>query len=242
MLTQTTGREHRNLIAQLPVVTEGIDPRLSQLVHLTANIYYMASYNAHTAASLMELDKYIDGWISAAQVVVQLGIRPNLNIPKIHSLFHYTAAFRRFGSSDNYNTEVFERRHIDDVKKGYRSSNRREYLPQITKGLERNRKIEAFWRRLARQGLLSKGLRQQLLHHDSENTSITGSLQGHTADDPISIEGMVGMMDEGFGEIVEEPEDGLGGDTSSFGLEDEDDRSNDSQPEWVNNVRPQPDS
>jgi hypothetical protein len=56
-LFQTTGREQRNLIAQLPVVAQGLDARLECQVHLTANTY-MSSYNTHTSSSLDELDRY----------------------------------------------------------------------------------------------------------------------------------------------------------------------------------------
>jgi hypothetical protein len=157
-LKQTTGREQRNVIAQLSVVVQGLDPSLSTLVHLTANIYYMATYRAHTTNSLQELDSYIDDWFRAAEALFRLNIRSHLNVPKIHSLLHYVAAFRRFGACDNYNTETFERHHIDFMKNPYGRTNRRDYFPQIIKRLERDDKILAYWKDLFRKGLLPASL------------------------------------------------------------------------------------
>ncbi|KAI0713002.1 hypothetical protein C8Q72DRAFT_790339, partial [Fomitopsis betulina] len=45
---------------------------------------------------------------------------------------------------DNYNTEMFERLHIDCAKKAWRASNHRNERPQMTKWLERREKIAMF--------------------------------------------------------------------------------------------------
>ena len=68
----------------------------------------------------------------------------HLNIPKLHSLVHYAESIRNLGTTDNYNTEVFERLHIDCAKKAWRASNHRNVRPQMTKWLERQEKIAMF--------------------------------------------------------------------------------------------------
>jgi hypothetical protein len=77
-------------------------------------------------------------------IFVTLGIRKDFNIPKLHSLLHYAESIRIFGTTDNYNTEMFERLHIDFAKEGWRASNRRDEFPQMTKWIDRREKVAAF--------------------------------------------------------------------------------------------------
>ncbi|EPS99860.1 hypothetical protein FOMPIDRAFT_1086591, partial [Fomitopsis schrenkii] len=48
------------------------------------------------------------------------------------------------GTTNNYNTEMFERLHIDCAKKAWRASNHRNERPQMTKWLELREKIAMF--------------------------------------------------------------------------------------------------
>lgn len=75
------------------------------------------------------------------QVFINLGIRNNFNLPKLHSLKHYMASIELFGTTDNYNTESSERLHIDLAKNAYRATNRRDEYPQMVQWLERKEKI-----------------------------------------------------------------------------------------------------
>ncbi|KAI0726555.1 hypothetical protein C8Q72DRAFT_876832 [Fomitopsis betulina] len=61
-------------------------------------------------------------------ILKTLGIRQHLNIPNL-------------GTTDNYNTEMFERLHIDCAKKAWRALNHRNERPQMTKWLERREKM-----------------------------------------------------------------------------------------------------
>jgi hypothetical protein len=74
-------------------------------------------------------------------IFCQLGMRDHFNLPKLHSLNHYTAAIRRFGTTENYNTETTERLHIDFAKEAYRASNRKDEFKQMTRWLERREKL-----------------------------------------------------------------------------------------------------
>jgi hypothetical protein len=66
---------------------------------------------------------------------------PHFNIPKIHKTAHYLDAIVRFGACDGYNTEATECLHIDLAKQGYRASNRRDYVPQMARWLERQEAV-----------------------------------------------------------------------------------------------------
>ncbi|KAJ6612488.1 hypothetical protein B0H10DRAFT_2223102 [Mycena sp. CBHHK59/15] len=56
---------------------------------------------------------------------------------------HYTPMIRLFGSADGFNTEAPERLHIDYAKAGYRASNKKDYIPQMTLWLQRQEAAEA---------------------------------------------------------------------------------------------------
>ncbi|KAF5349885.1 hypothetical protein D9757_013996 [Collybiopsis confluens] len=53
-------------------------------------------------------------------------------------------SIRWLGTTDNYNTEAFERHHIDMAKKGWEASNKRDHFPQMTQWLARQEKILSY--------------------------------------------------------------------------------------------------
>ncbi|KAG2029271.1 hypothetical protein BDR03DRAFT_881292, partial [Suillus americanus] len=78
------------------------------------------------------------------EVIINLGIRDNLNIPKFHSLQHYLENIQNFGMTDNYNTEMFDRFHIDFCKEGWYASNGRNEKPQMIAWLTRRENVASF--------------------------------------------------------------------------------------------------
>lgn len=58
---------------------------------------------------------------------------------------HFTHQIRLHGTPDGYNTELPERLHIEVAKTGYRASNKRNYMSQMTKYMQRREAI-AIWR------------------------------------------------------------------------------------------------
>ena len=59
-------------------------------------------------------------------------------------MVHYVESIQYFGTTDNYNTEMFECFHIDMAKEGWRASNFRNEVPQMTKWLSRQEKVCSF--------------------------------------------------------------------------------------------------
>ncbi|KAM6504098.1 hypothetical protein JOM56_001041 [Amanita muscaria] len=97
------------------------------------------------AISMQDL-KYMESSLKSFHenkaIFVDLGIRDNFTIPKLHALEHYITSIQLFGSTDNYNTQHTERLHIDYTKEAYRATNTRDEYPQMTAWLERREKIE----------------------------------------------------------------------------------------------------
>ena len=73
-----------------------------------------------------------------------VNVRDHLNIPKFHAMIHYAQAICDFSTTNNYNTEMFERFHIDCTKEAWRASNFRDELPQMVQWLARQEKVTMF--------------------------------------------------------------------------------------------------
>ncbi|EGO02642.1 hypothetical protein SERLA73DRAFT_47879, partial [Serpula lacrymans var. lacrymans S7.3] len=75
------------------------------------------------------LSDALDNFHKHKDILVWLNIRKHLNIPKFHSLLHYHQFITWFGTTKNYNTEIFEHFHIGFAKEGWRASNKRNEAP-----------------------------------------------------------------------------------------------------------------
>jgi hypothetical protein len=109
---------------------------------------HLAQYPSHDDTTLGYMKTALDMFHKYKNVLVQLGIREHLDIPKFHSLLHYEESIRWFGTTDNYNTEMFERFHIDFAKEGWRASNKRDERLQMVRWLTRMEKVNSFQRYL----------------------------------------------------------------------------------------------
>ena len=86
----------------------------------------------------------LDTWHKNCSYFIHKQVRDDFNIPKFQSLLHYIESIRWLGTTDNYNTELFERLHIDFAKEGWRASNKCDHFPQMIKWLSRQEKISSF--------------------------------------------------------------------------------------------------
>ena len=59
-------------------------------------------------------------------------------------MLHYAEAIRSHGTADGYNSEASERLHIDYAKEGYRASNKKDYIKQMTVWLGRQEAVTRF--------------------------------------------------------------------------------------------------
>lgn len=102
---------------------------------------YLAQYPTHDDETLQYMEDAIKTFHRHKKVFLTLHIREHFNIPKLHSLLHYISSIRSFGTTDNYNTEAFERLHIDYAKEAWRASNHRDEQPQMIRWLGRRERI-----------------------------------------------------------------------------------------------------
>ncbi|KAH8991902.1 hypothetical protein EDB86DRAFT_3065110 [Lactarius hatsudake] len=85
----------------------------------------------------------IDHPLPSGQAPLRLNcIHNHFNIPKVHSLIHYSSSIMLFGITDNYNTEQTECLHIDFAKDAYHATNHKDEYKQMTTWLERREKVQ----------------------------------------------------------------------------------------------------
>lgn len=147
-LSRLTGREHADICRILLGVVidlglpDGRSPaRLIKTIRALLDFVYLAQYPLHNDASLDALESALDEFHQNKSILVDLGIRANFNITKLHFLRHYRMLIERLGAADNFNTEFTERLHIDFAKDAYQSTNKKDEFPQMTLWLERREKI-----------------------------------------------------------------------------------------------------
>lgn len=141
-LSQISGAERKNMAKILLGCLVGSLPKIAlQAITAILDFIYIAQYPAHDSVTLGYLDDALHRFHQYRHYFVDIGIRKDFNIPKFHSLLHYADSIRAFGTTDNYNTEMFERLHIDFAKNGWRASNHRDEFPQMIRWLSRQEKI-----------------------------------------------------------------------------------------------------
>ncbi|KAH9008028.1 hypothetical protein EDB84DRAFT_1591271 [Lactarius hengduanensis] len=135
-MSRVSGQEHKDmcqvllsLIVDLPLPSGQVTSRI---------VRSLPSQTTNTVACLdLSLAQFHDN----KAVFVDLGVCEHFNIPKLHSLMHYSTLIALFGTTDNYNTEQTERFHIDFTKDAYRATNHKDEYPQMTTWLEHCEKV-----------------------------------------------------------------------------------------------------
>jgi hypothetical protein len=103
---------------------------------------YLAQLPVHSTETLAHMALCLNDFHDNKQIFIDLGIQEDFNIPKLHGLSHYFPDISLFGTTDNYNTEQFERLHIDLTKDAYHATNHKDEYTQMTVWLERKEKIQ----------------------------------------------------------------------------------------------------
>lgn len=119
-------------------------PAVIKAVRAALDFIYYAQLTSQTSESLACLKAAFYKFHEHKEIFVRLGQRDHFNIPKLHSMQHYLASIRSRGSADGYNTESPERLHIDYAKDAYCTTNKRDYIQQMTIWLRRQEAVDQF--------------------------------------------------------------------------------------------------
>ncbi|KIJ59346.1 hypothetical protein HYDPIDRAFT_100858 [Hydnomerulius pinastri MD-312] len=146
-LARVSGTEHNKIchfllgIIDIPLAGGFNAARLLRATRALLDFLYLAQYPCHTPETLALLDNALNCFHENKKIFVDLGIRSQFNLPKLHSLRHYVQMIQLFGTTDNYNTEYTECLHIDLAKDAYRATNHKDEYTQMTRWLERREKM-----------------------------------------------------------------------------------------------------
>jgi hypothetical protein len=98
---------------------------------------FLAHLPIQSSKTLDLLDHALQAFHDHMAIFVDLGIRKDFNIPKLHACQHYKSSIKLFGSTDNYDTQYMECLHKIFSKDPYWRSNKKDELSQMTAFLER---------------------------------------------------------------------------------------------------------
>ena len=148
-LSRVTGQEHDQmcrillgLVLDIPLPDGISSAPLVRCVRALLDFLYLAQYPVHTDETLEVLEDALNRFHENKYIFVDLGIRDNFNIPKLHFAMHYARLIKLYGTTDNFNTEYTERLHIDLAKDAYAATNFKDEFAQMTLWLERKEKIQ----------------------------------------------------------------------------------------------------
>ncbi|KAJ4498531.1 hypothetical protein C8R41DRAFT_894038 [Lentinula lateritia] len=132
-VTQWTGGEYQSMAKVfLGTVVGAADDGVVRAIHCVEDYMYYAHFESHCDQSLEAMEASWGAFHKEKQVFVDLGIRKQFNIPKMHNVCHYGCSIRSRGTLDGYNSETTEQLYIDLAKAGYCASNKRKYMVQMT--------------------------------------------------------------------------------------------------------------
>ena len=103
---------------------------------------YLAQLPSQTTNMIACLECTLVIFHENKDIFVDLRVRDHFNVPKIHSLLHYSSLIHLFGTTDNYNTEQMEHLHIDFTKDTYHATNHKDKYNQMTMWLECCKKLQ----------------------------------------------------------------------------------------------------
>ncbi|KAI5995121.1 hypothetical protein EDD15DRAFT_2387675 [Pisolithus albus] len=173
-VSQWTGTEHKEMQRVFVGLLSGaVDDRV------------LVVCQQHTDSSLKAMEDNLKTFHDDKHVLIDLRIREDFNVPKIHSLRHYMSSIRALGSADGYNTEYPERLHIDYAKDAYRASNKRDYVEQMALWLQRQEAIHHKSAYLAwRRGSVDDNSSDL---HEASSVSEPGEQPGNTQGQPGDV-------------------------------------------------------
>ncbi|KAJ7204113.1 hypothetical protein GGX14DRAFT_698863 [Mycena pura] len=145
LTSQWTGTEHKNMEkVYLGVLANATDPRVICAIRGALDFTCYAHFEVQTVESLALMDRAWAAFHENKAVFIELGIRKDFDINKLHKLKHYTDSIRSRGTADAFSTERTERLHIDFAKLGYKASNRKAHIRQMAIWLRRQEAIRKF--------------------------------------------------------------------------------------------------
>jgi hypothetical protein len=200
-ISQWTGKEHKAMQKVfLGVIAGAVDKRVVVFARNVLDFIYYAQLQTHSTQTVAALERSLTEFHANKSIFVDLSIRKHFNIPKIHMISHYVDSIYSLGSLDAYNTEASERLHIDYAKDAYRASNRRDYVAQMTRWLQRREAMHL------RAGFISWSERNTSVHSGQDDGQ---TLETDTGYDRGCTSSTISIPSDGYHIAKKSPYPGL---------------------------------
>lgn len=116
----------------LPAICGIVPDDMVKVIRSFLDFCYIARRNVIDSLGLEEMQEVLNEFRHYREVFVLTGVRPNgFSLPRQHSIFHYPDHIRDFGAPNGVCTSITESKHIEAVKRPWRSSNKHEPLNQM---------------------------------------------------------------------------------------------------------------
>jgi hypothetical protein len=115
--------------------------RFIRSAHALLDFLYLAKYPIHTNLTLQLLMDALSRFHANRDIFINLGIRSQFNLPKLHYMSHYVELIKYFGTTDNFDTQYTERLHIEIPKHSYAATNHKDKYEQMTSWSDRKERV-----------------------------------------------------------------------------------------------------
>ncbi|KAG2337593.1 hypothetical protein BDR05DRAFT_978456 [Suillus weaverae] len=176
---QWMGADYRELeCVFLGVIAGAVNNQVLAAVRRVLDFTYYAQYQSHTKETLSHMQAALALFHANKNIIVKHGVQEHFNIPKFHSMVHYIDLICLFGSADGFNTELPKRLHIYFAKHAYRTSNRCDYVIQMTMWLRQQESI--YLQDAYLQWWASQNAANEDSHLQDSDTSIDSDSDGNS--------------------------------------------------------------
>jgi hypothetical protein len=127
----------------LPVIEGHVPAKMVRAVRDLIEFSYLVRRDVHDTQSIEAVDTALKSFHNNREIFRTSGVVRHFNYPRQHSLKHYVATIRAFGSPNGLCSSMTENKHIKAVKKPWRRSNRFNAMKQMLLTNQRLDKLSA---------------------------------------------------------------------------------------------------
>jgi hypothetical protein len=151
-LSQWTGREDRELQRTLVAVVANapkVDNEVMRCLRAYHDFLYIAQYRSHSNVTIGYLNDALRIFHATKKIFItnksrrgKYDVIPHFRIPKLVGLHAYARHIPEMGSSPQFSTEIVESLHRPMAKDPYRATNRKDFVGQMCRVMDRVERIQ----------------------------------------------------------------------------------------------------
>lgn len=127
----------------LPAIEGHVPIRMVRAVCDIIEFSYLVCRDVHDTQSIEAINATLKSFHNNREIFKTSDVIQHFNYPRQHSLKHYVAMIRAFGSPNGLCSSITENKHIKAIKKPWRRSNRYKAMKQMLLTNQRLDKLSA---------------------------------------------------------------------------------------------------